>query len=188
MHLVLTYVQVGAETVKKAEAAAHSGDVRPSNETEAKILSALRGGVLEVKLHRPKPPGTDAVPAKLVTVKVGEREKKSAAARGEAEDEAVATEEVLDFVVDGELADDPGAEVTLQVYDQVWIADLEDTPMWEWEARSRMPTQPVTVSLPLRDIISAKHLHKAWRYRGGDKVGILDVDFEWLGVLDVGAS
>lgn len=49
--------QVGADTVKKArEAAAGAGDaggLAPANSQEAKILSALRGGVLEVKLHRP---------------------------------------------------------------------------------------------------------------------------------------
>ncbi len=41
---------------KAREAAAGAGDaggLAPANSQEAKILSALRGGVLEVKLHRP---------------------------------------------------------------------------------------------------------------------------------------
>lgn len=53
---------MGAETVKKAReaaeaarrgAAASSSQLAGGNEQEAKILNALRGGVLEVKLHRP---------------------------------------------------------------------------------------------------------------------------------------
>lgn len=53
---------MGADTVKKAREAAEaarrgtaasSSQLAGGNEQEAKILNALRGGVLEVKLHQP---------------------------------------------------------------------------------------------------------------------------------------
>ena len=57
-----SHMQVGADTVEKARKAAEaarrgaavsSSQLAGGNETEAKILNALRGGVLEVKLHHP---------------------------------------------------------------------------------------------------------------------------------------
>lgn len=58
----LSHTQVGADTVEKARQAAEaarrgaavsSSQLAGGDETEAKILNALRGGVLEVKLHHP---------------------------------------------------------------------------------------------------------------------------------------
>lgn len=196
LHLKLTYVQVGEETVRKAreagEAAQHgdrfpSSQLAPADSQEAKILNALRGGVLEVKLHRPHV--HDGVqPARQVVVRVGERQKATAAAKGVKEEDAIATDEVLDFVVDGDLADDPDASVVLEVYDQHWITDTEEANLWGWEARGQMPTEPARVSVPLHAITSAKKLHKAWEIAADGHALLLDVEFEWLAVLDNGGS
>jgi len=189
VHLDLTYVQVGRDTVEKAKAAgAHAGAEAGSQ--EAQILSALRGGVLEVKFHR-NPSMEDGPPtAKQVVVKVGDREKATEAAGGDANDNVrglEAEEEILEFVVDGDLADQPGMRVVLKVYDMHWITDATDSPMWTLESRAQMPTEPATVSIPLSDIKDKRVIHKAWQV-GSAGVGqtplLLDVEFEWLPVMD----
>lgn len=60
--------------------------------------------------------------------------------------------------------------------------------MWDWEARGQMPTEPARLSLPLRDITTVRRLHKAWRIGRGDRTLLLDVEFEWLAVLDPDGS
>lgn len=64
----------------------------------------------------------------------------------------------------------------------------QEASLWEWEARVQMPTEPARVSLPLRDITTARRLHKAWRIGRSGRTLLLDVEFVWLAVLDPGGS
>lgn len=189
LQLSFLYVQVGTETVQKAQTAGGRSQVEAGSR-EAQVLSALRGGVLEVKVLRASP-DSKAPTARQVVVKVGKREKATEAAGGSKSDNVKGLdqqEEVLEFVVDGDVADQPDALVELQVFDMHWISDTSDVALWGLESKHQMATKPAVVSLPLSDIIHSRSLHKAWQVGGGDGSRmplLLDAEFEWLPVMDM---
>jgi hypothetical protein len=59
---------------------------------------------------------------------------------------------VLDFVVDGDLADSPDTVVELEVFDQHWIADEEVSP----QRMQRTTAQRAA----LRTALLLSHLHR----------------------------
>lgn len=188
LHLSFTYIQVGQDTVQKARTSGAQSELAPGS-TEAQVLSALRGGVLEVKVRRESLESTTPT-ARQVVVKVGNHKKATEAAGGRKNDNVKALdlqEEVLEFVVDGDVADQPGTHVELQVFDMHWISDTSDVALWGLESKHQMPTEPATVSLPFADIVRSRSLHKAWKVggSGGSRTPLLlDVEFEWLPAME----
>lgn len=175
----ITYFPFSSQEQDDAQDLSSGLRTSSSSSLTPRIKNILRGGMLYIKITRGELQSTKA----LLTVKyrlkveIGKRSEdpvyskvweRSGLGRGLSAQHPVFDAEV-DFLVTGDIAQDPDTVVVVSVYSLHPI---------------RRPTYKGLTSIPLSRVIGSSKIHDEFLMEGPKSGGYLEIGLEWLGIME----